>query len=305
MVELDYSNGSKPGSLYVKADAAFTVKPGQTFDLNVVSTDDMKWCHAIVWIDWNCDYDFDDDGEELFKVGSDVDDNDAPSDLVDNGNQEVPNFTRTITVPADAVLGKSRVRIQFTDAWHIKKVDHPDHSAMDKIDKGRVYDFDMTITDGAPRLTIEETEHGTITVVDDDTNEPVANGDRVNLGQFLRITFTPDQGYELTKAIIDGEDMMWIMEDNVIAMEVVEDYGMTVSAEFDLGDGISSTEAEALYYDEDASVLYVGEGGSLRIYDVTGRKIVETQVDSAYDASQLKGGIYIAEVDGQTVKFRR
>ena len=305
MVELDYSNGSKPGSLYVKADAAFTVKPGQTFDLNVVSTDDMKWCHAIVWIDWNCDYDFDDEGEELFKVGSDVDDNDKPLDLVANGNQEVPNFTRTITVPADAAVGMSRVRIQFTDAWHIKGVDHPAHSAMDAIDKGRVYDFDMTISDGMPRLTIEEAEHGTITVVDDDTNETVPNGDRVSLGQFLRITFTPDQGYELTKAIIDGEDMMWIMEDNVIVMEVAEDYGMTIAAEFDLADGVASIETENLYYDAAASVLHVGGNKSLNLYDVTGRKVVATQVEGSYDASQLKGGIYIAEVGGKVIKFRK
>ena len=305
MVELDYSNNSNPGTLYVKAEEGFTVKLGSTFELNVTSTSDMKWCHAIVWIDWNCDYDFDDDGEELFKVGSDVNDADAPGKFNVIGNTEVPDFTRTITVPATAVLGKSRVRIQFTDAWHIKGVDHPDHSATDKIDKGRVYDFDMTISDGSPRLTIEETEHGTITVVDDDTNEPVANGDKVNLGQFLRITFTPDKGYELTKAIIDGEDMMWCMEDNIIAMEVVEDYGMTVSAEFDLGDGIETTGMGALYYDEASSVLYVGDGGSLRLYDVTGRKVVETQVGSAYDASRLKGGIYIVEVDGQTTKFRK
>ena len=89
------------------------------------------------------------------------------SDLVANGNPEVVDFTRTITVPADAAVGTTRMRIQFTDAWHIKGVDHPDHSAMDAVDKGGVYDFDVTITEAAapvegPTLVIGEHTNGQI-----------------------------------------------------------------------------------------------------------------------------------------------
>ena len=147
--DLDYTNPSASNAVYTYTGAGMTVEQGQSFDLHVTSAEDMVWCHAVVFVDWNCDYDFDDEGEELFKVGSDVDDSDAPSDLVANGNPEVADFTRTITVPADAAVGTTRMRIQFTDAWHIKSVDHPDHSAMDAVDKGGVYDFDVTITEAA------------------------------------------------------------------------------------------------------------------------------------------------------------
>ena len=151
--DLSYTNDAHPGTVYINTGAGMTVGQGQSFDLHVVSTSEMKWAHAIVYVDWNHDYDFDDEGEQLFKVGSDVDDNDAPSDIVTNGNQEVPDFTRTINVPADAVLGTTRMRIQFTDAWHIKTVDHPAHSAMDDVDQGGVYDFDVTITEPQPQYT--------------------------------------------------------------------------------------------------------------------------------------------------------
>ena len=147
--DLDYTNPSASNAVYTYTGAGMTVEQGQSFDLHVTSAEDMVWCHAVVFVDWNCDYDFDDEGEQLFKVGSDVDDSDAPSDLVQNGNPEVADFTRTITVPADAAVGTTRMRIQFTDAWHIKGVDHPDHSAMDAVDKGGVYDFDVTITEAA------------------------------------------------------------------------------------------------------------------------------------------------------------
>ena len=147
--DLDYTNPSASNAVYTYTGAGMTVEQGQSFDLHVTSAEYMVWCHAVVFVDWNCDYDFDDEGEELFKVGSDVDDSDAPSDLVANGNPEVADFTRTITVPADAAVGTTRMRIQFTDAWHIKGVDHPDHSAMDAVDKGGVYDFDVTITEAA------------------------------------------------------------------------------------------------------------------------------------------------------------
>ena len=147
--DLDYTNPSASNAVYTYTGAGMTVEQGQSFDLHVTSAEDMVWCHAVVFVDWNCDYDFDDEGEQLFKVGSDVDDSDAPSDLVANGNPEVVDFTRTITVPADAAVGTTRMRIQFTDAWHIKGQDHPAHSAMDAVDKGGVYDFDVTITEAA------------------------------------------------------------------------------------------------------------------------------------------------------------
>ena len=96
----------------------------------------MKWDHAIVFVDWNHNYSFDDEGEQLFKVGEET-----------KGNDEVVDFTRNITVPANAKVGQSRMRIQFTDAWHKKNEPGHTHSGEDVIEKGGVYDFVVNIED--------------------------------------------------------------------------------------------------------------------------------------------------------------
>lgn len=137
--ELDFSLSEKPSTVFIDTEAEFTVKPGQTFDLTVVSTDNMKWCHAIIFADWNRDFDFNDENEEVVKIGVEGEGGNISS----TGNTEVPNFTKTITVPEDAKEGETRLRIQFTDAWH-NKSSHT-HSATDAIDKGGCYDFVMNI----------------------------------------------------------------------------------------------------------------------------------------------------------------
>ena len=228
--DLDYTNPSASNAVYTYTQAGMTVEQGQSFDLHVTSAEDMVWCHAVVFVDWNCDYDFDDEGEELFKVGSDVDDSDAPSDLVANGNPEVVDFTRTITVPADAAVGTTRMRIQFTDAWHIKGVDHPDHSAMDAVDKGGVYDFDVTITEAAapvegPTLVIGEHTNGQILVYTTD-GEGVQtfyeNGETLPLG-WITAQFVADDGYTLQTPYFGSMDLTGSLEaDNTFSIEVVE-----------------------------------------------------------------------------------
>ena len=228
--DLDYTNPSASNAVYTYTGAGMTVEQGQSFDLHVTSAEDMVWCHAVVFVDWNCDYDFDDEGEELFKVGSDVDDSDAPSDLVQNGNPEVADFTRTITVPADAAVGTTRMRIQFTDAWHIKSVDHPDHSAMDAVDKGGVYDFDVTITEAAapvegPTLVIGEHTNGQILVYTTD-GEGVQtfyeNGETLPLG-WITAQFVADDGYTLQTPYFGSMDLTGSLEaDNTFSIEVVE-----------------------------------------------------------------------------------
>ena len=559
--DLSYTNDAHPGTVYINTGAGMAVGQGQSFDLHVVSTSEMKWAHAIVYVDWNHDYDFDDEGEQLFKVGSDVDDNDAPSDIVTNGNQEVPDFTRTINVPADAVLGTTRMRIQFTDAWHIKTVDHPAHSAMDDVDQGGVYDFDVTITEPQPQytwrvvdsdpmsgtnnswdksesfsskyatetgpsngngavidgysycmgamatqsddfighyvevaqsgtykvsfsarldfndgassdasatvaiyyaegvtmnnserrlgdeftkagedvvinisndlpattvesqevqleagtryafavnvisnkntphsilyvgdfklmkqvqageietytVTWEEPENGTLTVTTD--TGTLQSGATVEAGTSITVTATPDEGYELETLTVGGEPFTsgesYVVEANteIVATfaevpptmytvswtadncditvettdgttvenggEVAEGTELTITATaadgYELesltvngddfengatwtvagdvtivatvrGTGIDEAVAEGIYYDAASQTLHVGEAQALSVYDVTGRKVVETAVDGTFDASALRGGIYIAVVDGKVVKFRK
>ena len=249
--DLSYTNDAHPGVVYINTGAGMTVGQGQSFDLHVVSTSEMKWAHAIVYVDWNHDYDFDDEGEQLFKVGSDVDDNDAPSDIVTNGNQEVPDFTRTINVPADAVLGTTRMRIQFTDAWHIKTVDHPAHSAMDDVDQGGVYDFDVTITEPQPQYTWRVVDSDPMSGTDDSWDK----------SESFRGSYANQTGPSTGNgAVIDGYSYcmgaMATQNDDFIGhyVEVAQSgtYKVSFSARLDNSGGASSDASAtvAIYYAE-------------------------------------------------------
>lgn len=79
---------------------------------------------------------------------------------------------------------------------------------------------------------------------------------------------------------------------------------MTIAATV-RGTGLDEAVAEGIYYDAASQTLYVGAAQTLSVYDVTGRKVVETAVDGTFDASALRGGIYIAVADGKVVKFRK
>ena len=208
--DLAYSNVADPGVVYIYTQQGMTVERGQEFELNVTATEHMKWCHAIVYVDWNRDGDFDDEGEQLFKVGYDIKDSNMPggSNLPVNGNPDVCDFTRTITVPADATIGTTRMRIQFTDAWHSKDVQDPVHTAMDVIDKGGVYDFDVTVNDGVPveeyTVTWAEPVNGTLEV----TVGPgitIQSGATVEAGASITVTATPAEGYQLETLTVGGE----------------------------------------------------------------------------------------------------
>ena len=208
--DLAYSNVADPGVVYIYTQQGMTVEQGQEFELNVTATEHMKWCHAIVYVDWNRDGDFDDEGEQLFKVGYDIKDSNMPdgSNLPVNGNPDVCDFTRTITVPADATIGTTRMRIQFTDAWHSKDVQDPVHTAMDVIDKGGVYDFDVTVNDGVPveeyTVTWAEPVNGTLEV----TVGPgitIQSGATVEAGASITVTATPAEGYQLETLTVGGE----------------------------------------------------------------------------------------------------
>ena len=208
--DLAYSNVADPGVVYIYTQQGMTVEQGQEFELNVTATEHMKWCHAIVYVDWNRDGDFDDEGEQLFKVGYDIKDSNMPSDynLPVNGNPDVCDFTRTITVPADATIGTTRMRIQFTDAWHSKEVLDPAHTAMDVIDKGGVYDFDVTVNEGVPveeyTVTWSEPVNGTLEV----TVGPgitIQSGAVVEAGASITVTATPAEGYQLETLTVGGE----------------------------------------------------------------------------------------------------
>ena len=125
----------------------------------------------------------------------------------------------------------------------------------------------------------------------------VENGGEVAEGTELTITATAADGYELESLTVNGDDF-----ENGTTWTVAGDVTIVATVR---GTGIDEAMADGIYYDAASQTLHVGEAQALSVYDVTGRKVVETAVDGTFDASALRGGIYIAVVDGKVVKFRK
>lgn len=139
-VELDYKAPSVPATYFVSYnDQVITVKPNSEFTLNLEAlkgqTDGLQWCQAIVLADWNRDFDFSDEGERIALIGS----------RSTNNGDAVLSIAQKIGVPATAIQGKrTRLRVVYTDGW--RPTSYTD-AGFDPVDKGRVYEFDLLVSD--------------------------------------------------------------------------------------------------------------------------------------------------------------
>ena len=94
--------GAQPNNNYQLAPEKLVIATDTQFSLSL--TQSNNWSKSKVWIDWNGDSDFDDAGELVIEFGLDSQLNDGP-------------FNETVSVPANAKIGVSRMRVQTLDAW--------------------------------------------------------------------------------------------------------------------------------------------------------------------------------------------
>ena len=149
---IDYkATGPTGGTNYVDVtDQVLTIGQGQTVTLKFKgfeatdekngSHDDLRYCFGRGWIDLNGDHRFDPreltvnpkEGEQLFTIGE------LRKGVPDQVQKIV---TKTFTIPADARIGDTRMRIVFSDAW-FKGALKP----TGKFNKGFAIDFRVKIT---------------------------------------------------------------------------------------------------------------------------------------------------------------
>ena len=106
------------GTQYVDAtDNVLKAKQGQTITLtfkaydtsNLSNVDGLRWCFAKGYMDLDKSDSFEPDGDELlFDLGT-----------ARKGTPEfeTEGYSKEFTIPADAAVGKSRLRVVFSDAW--------------------------------------------------------------------------------------------------------------------------------------------------------------------------------------------
>jgi hypothetical protein len=107
---------------YTSSDIAEVVRE-KTFDLSTYIVTDGNTARVIAWIDWNNDGDFNDPNEE-YQIGE---------QLGTEGPHTIP-----ITVPSDAVLGTTRMRVS------LKYASFPTNSEVFKY--GEVEDYAVTVS---------------------------------------------------------------------------------------------------------------------------------------------------------------
>ncbi len=100
---------------------------GDNFTLILENSSGAKCARTNIWIDWNGDYDFEDNGE-----------------LVYNGDifqscENTQEKSIVVQVPADAFIGTTRIRIGMRDAW----LEEPDACVM--ADFTSTFDFNVEI----------------------------------------------------------------------------------------------------------------------------------------------------------------
>jgi len=108
----------------------------ESYDLTVnVNTDGNYSVHAIAWVDWNQDCDFDDAGE-VFDLGS----------VVNTPNGPTSNSPLSITIPSTAQIGSTRMRVSAKY--------YSDPSSCENNFDGEVEDYSLIISSGAKSLDL-------------------------------------------------------------------------------------------------------------------------------------------------------
>ena len=311
---LNYTQSSKPSTVFIDTQAPFTVEAGQTFSLRVQCTAQMIWCHAVLFADWNRDYDFNDEGEMITKVGIDSYE-DTNATLSANGNTMLKDFTVNITVPADAKIAETRLRIQFSDAWHNKSAH--EHTAMDVIDKGGCYDFVMNIVEPAPVdlavLHLNSPANGTIEVRYAGENTLLNNNDNVIVGEQVEITLIPDENYQVASLMVNSVDRTADVVDNKLTVDVPAE-SLDIEAEFeDIPSAIDGNRAaQTTVYPTlftEAINLNVTAAGEARVYDLAGRllkRVAVNEGENRIEANTLPAGsmILVVTTDEGSKSFR-
>ncbi len=137
---LNYKSSAPSATGYVVAEKGIAVKRGTTFKLKTVAKqndDDLRWCRVALFADWNNDSIFNAPAGELLERRGNA----------ESENTALLNSTFTITVPDDATLGLTRLRLCYADAWK------PEPEPCGELYKGFAFDVPMTIIDEAAGIT--------------------------------------------------------------------------------------------------------------------------------------------------------
>ena len=121
--ELDYNQYYAPNNVYVNLIDTIEVTPGSTFNLQLIANEagpassttvyqDLRYTKAFLFHDWNRNGEF--TSFATYGVSSP---SGNPNNVLANYDT-VMNIDHAISVPSDAQIGPSKIRIVYNNAWN-------------------------------------------------------------------------------------------------------------------------------------------------------------------------------------------
>ena len=219
------NRNQKNGDVYEVCDAEeeiFEVYPGSEFSMNFLAKytnnittsaptpQDLRYCVAFVYADWNADGQFD----LLGRYGHGYLESGFAGNVKGNYD-EVMNITHNFAVPADAELGRTRIRVVYTEAWdaNVKTGGNIPSANYSSIDKGYSYDFCLKVVE-APSYAVNFSAEGNGTLkayTDAALTAEVENGASLKATEFasgLYLAVAPESDdYELQSLLVNEADV--------------------------------------------------------------------------------------------------
>lgn len=152
-------------------------------------------------------------------------------------------------------------------------------------------------------LEIEEVEGITIAVRAQDVAGVIKPGkSAVQYGQVLLIGVAVNEGYILKSVSVNGNIIDAV--EGKYTHTVDGDVTITAVVEKDTS-SIDSVENGTVYYNAAEQVLYTGNAESVKVYDLSGRIVLNADNCERVSLAGLADGIYTAVVDGKVVKLNK
>lgn len=206
---IGYSANVHPGQCLVVVPGKVQLAKGESFTMNLVAyslgagsnsivREDMRYCHASLFTDFDQDFTFEASPVQTWGVKGPSGTNPyAGGNSNVYGNYDyVMNITHTITVPDDAPTGESHIRMIYTNAWK----ELPTNGTAE-LDKGIVYDIVVEVVEKVD-ITANAGEGGSVTI-----NGEAIGTKRVIKGSEVTLAANANDGYNFT-GWYNGKDLV-------------------------------------------------------------------------------------------------
>lgn len=123
----------------------------------------------------------------------------------------------------------------------------------------------------------------------------------VKYGDVITVTVSVNKGYLLESIVVEGADEVDGEEDQYTVTGNV-----TITATFKKDtSSINSIENGTVYYNAEEEVLYTGAAKSVRVYDLSGRLVLNAENQENVSLAELAEGVYTAIIDGKIIKLNK